>query len=42
VYAGDTEIRSEEENLNTRIQIVKQIVLKTGLKAILGQLASLA
>jgi hypothetical protein len=36
VYKGTTHITDEEENLNWRIELIREMVLRTGLKSMLG------
>ena len=40
VFAGDNEIYGEEDDLNLRLETIKQIIMQTGLKTLLGELAS--
>jgi len=39
VYSGKDQIKHEELNLNSRIEAAKHMVMATGLKTVLGELA---
>ena len=40
VFKEDEEILSEEVNLNDRIQVMKMVIMNTGLKTLFGEMAS--
>ena len=42
VFAGDEEIYGEEDDLNSRLDALKTVIMRTGLKTIFGELASVA
>jgi len=42
VFKGTEEIMSEEEEIQARFEIMKTIILTTGLKSLLGSFSSIA
>ena len=40
VFAGDEEIFGEEEGLNDRLELLKMLIMRTGLKTFFGEMAS--